>query len=238
MRGRHPCEEDGASEQPQASEVLTMPDDIIQHPIHPIKTLPPVEYLRERFSYDLETGELRWRAQPREAFVSLNAYKTWNSRYAGKIAGTIKPNGYRVVSFNHERHLHSRKIMWRAHRIIWKLLTGEEPPDSVDHRDRDPLNNKGLNLRSATGSQQCWNAERSKGISGYTGVARNGKGFLARIWHYGRVYYLGTFATAKEASAVYESTARKLRGEYHLTKEEGSEMQTDFVVIPTTTQED
>ncbi|EKF16891.1 HNH endonuclease, partial [Nitratireductor pacificus pht-3B] len=49
---------------------------------------PTVETLRELLVYDPETGILTWKVRPRRHFKTDGAWKGWNARYAGKLAGT------------------------------------------------------------------------------------------------------------------------------------------------------
>ncbi len=48
------------------------------------------EELRSIIEYNPESGVLTWRARPREHFQSERICKIWNTKYAGKIAGTIQ----------------------------------------------------------------------------------------------------------------------------------------------------
>jgi hypothetical protein len=77
-----------------------------------MKPLPSVEYLRERFDLDPETGVLTWRAR-----VGSDAEtKRWNRRHAGKAAGATHLDGHREVKIDGRAY--------RAHRIIWALEHG------------------------------------------------------------------------------------------------------------------
>ena len=175
-----------------------------------IKPLPPVEYLRECFDYDPLTGELRWRQRPREHFVNLRAYKIWNTRYASTIAGAIKSTGYYHVTLYRQYYL--------VHRIIWKWSTGEEPPPTIDHIDRNRTNNRWNNLRLATQSQQSQNACLfSNNNSGFRGVSwhRLRKKWRATIGIDGRHHHLGLFVTIEDAAAAYQAAAREAFGEFY-----------------------
>jgi hypothetical protein len=101
--------------------------------------LPPQNYLLDCFYYDPYTGILRWKSRPREHFKTQHAWLSWNTRYAGR-PGSVCPDGYVRMGIGHRLHL--------AHRIISKLVTGHDPPLDIDHRDRNPTNNRWLNLKS------------------------------------------------------------------------------------------
>ena len=87
------------------------------------KPLPDANLLRQLLRYDPVTGSLVWRERAREMFNSDARWKGWNKRCAGKEAGVIDPIGYRKIT------LFGRQ--WLAHRLMWKMLTGEEP-DCID----------------------------------------------------------------------------------------------------------
>lgn len=72
---------------------------------------------------------------------------------------------------------------WPVHRMIWQLVYGDLlPSDTIDHLDRDKVNNEIFNLRKATHKEQS----RNKGIpknneSGFVGVCRNVKKFTTKV---------------------------------------------------------
>jgi hypothetical protein len=99
------------------------------------KPLPPIEQLREVFSYDSETGALTWKVS------------TGNRVKAGALVGNLS-DGYLQVQLGPHR--------LRVHRVAWYLHHGTDPgPLLVDHIDRDRTNNRATNLRlvDARGNQ-------------------------------------------------------------------------------------
>lgn len=172
-------------------------------------TLPSVEYLHQCFEYDPDTGVLRWKRRPQWHFSNLGIRRTWNSKYAGTVAGRIDVSGYSSVGINDRD--------FRAHRVIWKMMTGEEPPLTIDHMDCDKANNRWWNLRIATKQEQTWNAGPHKdSISGVKGVYRVGSKWYARICINGVTHrHRGGFDTSQEAGAAYEAMARKVHGEFY-----------------------
>jgi hypothetical protein len=109
--------------------------------------------------------------------------------------------------------------LYAEHRIIWKMMTGDDPSDTVDHKNNDPRDNRWSNLRIANETQQKWNRGlQSNNKSGYRGVSLHMNGrYQARI-NDGRTYkHLGLFDTPKEASEAYQAAARMLHGEFHHT---------------------
>lgn len=169
------------------------------------RPLPDAEYLRQCFDYDPDTGVLTWRERPPEHFPDLRAWKIWNTRFVGKRAGT--PLRRYVGILNHP---------YTIHRVIWKLVTGDEPPEQIDHMDQDWMNNRWANLRGATQYQNQRNrgAQRNN-LAGLKGVSRDRSGhYYARLTLRGVPTRIGTFQTAEAAHAAYCDAARVEYGEF------------------------
>lgn len=124
------------------------------------KALPSVDYLRDCFDYNPDTGVIRWQTRPREHFSSDNAYATHYGKDAGRQITHVDPKGYLNLTLD--------GVHYRAARVIWKLITWEEPPRIIDHIDRDKLNNRWSNLREVTPSQSLRNRNpwKRKNFSG------------------------------------------------------------------------
>lgn len=116
------------------------------------RPLPSADYLRATFDYDASTGDLRWKHRE-------DALPKWNGRFAGKVAGTVV--GGRVDLILNGKH-------FKAHRVIWKMVTGADPAE-IDHADGNPLNNRLANLRPATRVENMRNT-RGRARSGVKGV--------------------------------------------------------------------
>jgi len=159
------------------------------------KILPSQERLHQLFDYDAVTGILLWRVNKARAKM-------------GQIAGSSS-NGYWHVNMNGQHY--------RAHRLIWKWVTGKEPPKQLDHEDCNGKNNSWLNLRSATISQNRANSRtHHKSVSGLKGARWNKKigQWYSSISKDGTSYYLGAFSTAIDAHQAYLIAARRLFGEF------------------------
>lgn len=171
------------------------------------KPLPSAAYLRECLDYDPVTGALTWRSRPREHFKTDVYWRRWNTRFAGKAAGGLHSMGYRTICIG--------DIDYLAHRIVWRILYPGAVPDRLDHQNLDQLDNRPLNIRAATPSQNATNKGlRRDNTTGYKGVVWDRGRFVARITHEGKELHLGRFVTAEAAFAAYREAATRLHGEF------------------------
>lgn len=167
--------------------------------------LPPQGELEKLFRYDARTGKLFWKKRPRRMFDSDHRYRSWNAQYAGREAFTTLCNG-------HLRGLYDGQHIY-AHRLIWKLRTGEEPPE-IDHINGVATDNRWINLRAANRAVNNRNSSRrSDNSSGVTGVSRRGDRWIAQIMVRGQVKHLGVYDDLAEAAAARQA-AEKILG-YH-----------------------
>lgn len=85
----------------------------------------------------------------------------------------------------------------------------------IDHIDRNIYNNRRLNFRVATKSQNAMNSKiRSDRVSGFKGVFQRGDKWEASIQAYGKYIYLGRFNTEEEAHEVRKEAEIKYFGEF------------------------
>lgn len=181
----------------------------------PQRTDLTAERLRSRLDYDPETGVFTWRERSDIARASRCA--SWNSRYARTVAGAIVRNG----NYTYRRIVLDARP-YRAHRLAWLHVFGEWPPDGfeIDHIDCDATNNRLVNLRLATSSQNKGNARRridnTTGAKGVHFDRRRGQ-FKAEIKCDGRRKFLGYRATREESAADYALAAQRHFGEFART---------------------
>lgn len=104
-----------------------------------------------------------------------------------------------------------------AHQVAWKLTHGDIPAGyEIDHRDKNPLNNKIENLRLATHLENMANLSQYRKKSPYPkGVSKNGNRFRAQLRRHGKLICAGSFDTPEEAHAAYIAAAKELHGEFY-----------------------
>lgn len=154
----------------------------------------PISRLHEVLIYEPAAGRLTWRISPA------------NNIKVGDPAGS-RDGSYVRVSVDDVKIL--------AHRVIFAMMTGRWPTTDVDHDDGDGLNNRWLNLREATESQNGGNSRLSKASrTGFKGVSRDKKAFQANITFKRKRIYIGSFSTPEAAHAAYLEKARELFGEF------------------------
>lgn len=150
--------------------------------------LPAQQELREIFGYDPETGAL-WFLDVR--VVGLRIVATSHAHR----------DGYRIV------RLPGTRRWLRAHRIVWKWMTGEDPVGDVDHINGDKADNRWENLRLATRSQNMANRgsprrRRSDLPKGVTYCPQTGRYRASLTVNY-KTIRLGRHDTPEQAHAAY-----------------------------------
>lgn len=171
------------------------------------KKIPNLKILRECYRYDAREGHLYWRKRPRKHFKSTRVFRNWNNKFAGTRAFTYLNMGYlsgRLFS-----------VVYKEHRVIWKFVTGREPPPMLDHKNRNRSSNKKKNLRPASYGQNFINRSESWGTTGFIGVkrARNGA-WEARIHKDKKYIHLGTFRSKAKAVAIRRQATSELYGAF------------------------
>lgn len=136
-----------------------------------------IDELRAKYRYDPDTGRLIFLSGP----------------CVGKSAGTIDRLGYRRI------YLAGHQIC--SGPVCWALVTGAWPAGEIDHISRDKLDDRWVNLREVTRSENLRNRRYAK--SGAKGVyASNGR-WRASVREGDETVNLGSFSTVQEASSAY-----------------------------------
>ena len=161
-----------------------------------------ISYLKKVLEY--RAGELFWRSGKR----------------AGRIAGSITADGYKTINFrpNGDNGL-DKRLFIRLHRVIFAMHHGRFPTGEIDHKNRDPLDNRIINLREATRSQQSMNTKiRKDNTTGVKGVricsSSKSKNYQAFIYVDRKFRHLGLFVDLDEAAAVRRAAEVNFHGEF------------------------
>lgn len=153
-----------------------------------------IDLFRRLLRYDEETGFLFWRERVPSMGFSERLCNTFNASFAGKRAGNVHKS--RSMSPYIDRQIKVMGKSYGEHRVAWAIAYGEQPPDLIDHKDRNPLNNRLDNLRASSFFDNTKNASKySNNASGAPGVTWN-------KWHHkwqaqsrmrGKTVHLGYF---------------------------------------------
>lgn len=165
-----------------------------------------LEYLRASLRYDPETGVFTW---AKDNILAGGAKVVSN----GDRAGTINADGYRQIQFK----IDGRKRGFKEHRLAWLLVHGKWPTNQIDHVNGDRSDNRIVNLREATNSQNMMNRKlNANSGSGVKGVSfhRGSQRWRARLQFNGKRIHLGDFKNKEAAEIAYEAAAKRHFGEF------------------------
>jgi hypothetical protein len=160
-----------------------------------------VNRLREVLHYEPETGVFTW-------LVS-----TGRRTHIGDVAGCIKGGGYQQIRIDGSIYL--------SHRLAFFFITGIWPRHQIDHINMARADNRWINLRMATRSQNMANRRAyAANKSGFKGVSFNKKArkWKATICIDGKNRHLGSRDTREEAATLYAEAAEKYHGEFARVK--------------------
>jgi hypothetical protein len=155
-----------------------------------------VGQVRKILKYNSATGSFIW-------LVSLP-----NGVTAGATAGRVSL-GYIRIGIDGRQYL--------AHRIAYLLMTGLWPKKQIDHVNGAKSDNRWINIRAATVSQNIANSpKRSNNTSGYKGASWNKERqkWAATISMNGKRMYLGRYSKIEDAYMVYVVAAKKYHREF------------------------
>ena len=157
-----------------------------------------ISLIKQNLRYDPETGNLWW-------------IQRRSGRQSGKPAGNNKGDYIQI----HITSCEGRFLVY-AHVAAYVLMTGVWPEHTIDHKDRNGLNNKWDNLRLATRSENSSNrGKRHSNHSGFKGVSKNGNKWVARVTKDYKTVYLGSYSSKEEAHQAYKDKARELFKDFY-----------------------
>ena len=138
----------------------------------------------DALKYNQESGCLYWKHRR-------------GSKAAGTQAGSVNNKGYLILQ------LHGK--IYQAHRIAWMIHHKEFNFDAIDHINGIKTDNRIVNLRAGTLSQNQQNQRQARkdNKSGYLGVCKYKDKWMACIKIKGKTKYLGYFDSPEKASEAY-----------------------------------
>lgn len=156
--------------------------------------LPPRDYLLRILRYDADSGLMYWNRRE-------DCPNAWNGKHEGKVAGAVwkdEKKGYRAIRISINKEIYS------AHRLAWLMVTGDQPPEEIDHKDGDAVNNRWSNLRDGTLINARNKSMLSNNTSGYTGVSwhKQRQKWCVRIKVGDRYQSFGLYSDKDEAAAI------------------------------------
>jgi hypothetical protein len=156
-----------------------------------------LERLKELLDYDARTGIFTWKKAAA------------NRTVVGSIAGTFTVKGYVKIQID--------RRMYSAHRLAWFYFYGTWPDGIIDHINRNKKDNRIINLRVVSASQNMRNCDlRATNTSGHKGVSyfAHRRKWAAQIRIHGKNWVVGMFDTPEAASAAYKNAAESNGLEY------------------------
>lgn len=146
--------------------------------------------------YEKTTGKFFWKEKISKKVVT------------GREAGGRNINGYIVIGIY--------GVTYYGHRLAWFYVTGHWP-EKIDHEDLDTSNNRWINIRLATQSQNALNRPIGPlNTSGYKGVSwhKGAKKWMSMANVGGKTIYLGLFENVEDAHAAYIAGVAKLEPDF------------------------
>lgn len=155
-----------------------------------------IDTIRQLVMYDPFTGIFVWKYRDRKWFKTDTAYKSWNTKYAGKTCfNTVDLEGYHIGS------VLGKKLY--AHRVAWALINNQWPDNEIDHENGIRSDNRYLNLFDKThkgnGLNQGLKITNTSGVNGVQ-WHKNRKKWHASIRIGGKLKHIGVYKNIDEAA--------------------------------------
>jgi hypothetical protein len=151
--------------------------------------------LKRQLHYDPTTG-----------IFTRNIIKTGRFK-VGQEAGCFdSSNGYLKIGLNGKRYF--------SHRLAWLYVNGYFP-DYIDHINGNRTDNRFVNLREASASQNAMNRGLpSNNTTGVIGVRKHRNKFTAVVKINKKNKYIGIYKTKEEAAKAATNERKLLFGEF------------------------
>jgi hypothetical protein len=170
-----------------------------------ISDLDPQEiiaWMRDHFIVDSDRGILVWLVPPKN-----------HGRMLGKEAGSVR-NGRSGKNYVHVK---KDRIALKRGWLIFLWVNGRWPNGCIDHINGNSTDDRSVNLREATITENAWNHKSRKrriqlpmGVRTTKGVF----GYQARISYRKQQIHLGTFKTVEDARSAYLAKRQELYREF------------------------
>ena len=144
---------------------------------------PTREQILEVLDYDRQTGILTWKV------------KRGSTVKPGDVAGTETSYGSLQMSLLGQRV--------QVSHVVWFLETGEWPTRTVDHKDRNPKNNRFRNLRHVTQEINTLHEIHKDSPEGV--YETSAKKFAVVVKKDGLSMCVGSYRTARQAFEVLDA---------------------------------
>lgn len=153
--------------------------------------------LKQQLRYDENSGVFIWIKVKKNSPIKV-----------GAIAGGYPKSGaYSNIQIDGKKYL--------THRLAWFYVYGKFPDGELDHINGNKQDNRIINIREATRSQNMANTRtRKDSFSGIKGVRALGNRWIANIFINRKPKYLGAFDTKEEAAKAFQEYANKVYGEF------------------------
>jgi hypothetical protein len=160
------------------------------------------DWIKDNLNYDPDTGHLWWT-------------KRGSGRQTDRPVGTLDHHGYVRVSSSRQGIKKQKKYV--VHRLAWFLYYGVWPKDQIDHINNVRDDNRIVNLREATASENHGNrkffeggSSKYKGVHWYKQTCK----WHAQIRINYKKIHLGSYDNEKEAALAYNKAALETFGEF------------------------